>query len=257
MPPKLHVYILPKFADPDALAGGAVVVIDVLWASTTIIYALQAGAKAVIPCREVGEAKSIAKQFSPDEVILGGERGGMAIAGFDVGNSPEDYSPKLIGGKTVVFTTTNGTQALLHAKKAEQIYLGAFVNASAVVQKLLGQEQVYLLCAGTDGQPTDEDILFAGMTVEKLQRKGGVQYNLNDQAIAAQDLWLHTLEITKTSAAEPPKPEALANILQKSLGGKNLVELGLERDILVASHIDRFEFVPRFDPEKSWIQVVR
>ena len=64
----------------------------------------------------------------------------MPIEDSILGNSPEDYSPELVGGKTVIFTTTNGTQALLHAKKAKQIYLGAFVNASAVVQKLLGQE---------------------------------------------------------------------------------------------------------------------
>jgi 2-phosphosulfolactate phosphatase len=257
MPPRIHVYALPKFADAEALAGGTAVVIDVLRASTTIIYALQAGAKTVIPCREIDEARQISAGFLPNEKILGGERGGLPIAGFDLGNSPEEYTPERVRGKTVVFTTTNGTQALLHAKRAKQIMLGAFVNATAVVQYLIGQEEMHLLCAGTDGQPTDEDILLAGMLAEKLQRQGGVQYKLNDQAIAACDLWRHTLEVTQASMMAPPGPEPLANILRHSLGGQNLVSLGMDRDILAAARIDSVAIVPRFDPETSCIEVVK
>ena len=257
MPPLICVYSLPKFADPEALAGGTAVVIDVLRAATTIIYALQAGAKAVIPCGEIDEARRIAAGFSPNEKILGGERGGLPIEGFDLGNSPEEYTPERVRGKTVVFTTTNGTQALLHAQRAKQILLGAFVNATAVVQHLFGQEEVHLLCAGTDGQPTDEDIMLAGMLAEKLQRRGGGQYKLNDEAIAACELWRHTLEITRTPATEPPGPEPLAKILRHSLGGKNLVSLGMDRDILAAVRIDRFAIVPQFDPETSCIEVVK
>ncbi|MGD0653218.1 MAG: 2-phosphosulfolactate phosphatase [Thermoguttaceae bacterium] len=254
---RLHVYALPKFADPESLAGGTVVVIDVLRAATTIIYALQAGAKAVIPCREIDEAHRIAARFSPNKKILGGERGGLPIEGFDLGNSPEQYTPDRVRGKTVVFTTTNGTQALLHARKAHKILLGAFVNASAVVQKLLGQETIHLLCAGTDGQSSEDDILLAGMLAEKLQRQGGMQCKLNDQAIAARELWRHTLEIARASAAQLPKPEPLAKILRHSLGGQNLVAVGLEKDILAAAQIDRFAIVPQFNPETSRIQVIK
>jgi 2-phosphosulfolactate phosphatase len=282
MSPLIHVYALPKFADPEALARGTVVVIDVLRATTTIIYALQAGAKAVIPCREIDEARQIAKRFPPHEKILGGERGGLPIDGFDLGNSPEDYTPDRVQGKTVVFTTTNGTQALLHAKKAKQILLGAFVNASAVAQHLFGQEEVHLLCAGTDGQPTDEDILLAGMLAKKLQRQGGAHYELNAEAIAACDLWRHTLEIIRGDCpdfrghhaggmvvengtvpfrhrptTEPPWPEPLAKILRHSLGGANLASLAMDRDILAAARIDRFAIVPKFNPETSCIQAVR
>jgi len=257
MPLYLNVYALPKFADPDALAGGTAVVIDVLRASTAIIYALQAGAKTVIPCGEIEEALRIAAGFSPDEKILGGERGGLPMEGFDLGNSPEEYTPERVRGKTVVFTTTNGTRALLHVTRARQIVLGAFVNATAVVQHIFGQEEVHLLCAGTDGQPTDEDSMLAGMLAEKLQRRGGGQYKLNDQAIAACELWRHTLEIIQAPTTEPPEPEPLAKILRHSLGGKNLVSLGLDRDILAAARIDRFAIVPKFDPETSCVQVVK
>ncbi len=253
----IQIYNLPKFADPEELAGGTAVVIDVLRAATTIVYALQAGAKTVIPCREIDEARSIASRFPPNEKILGGERGGMPIEGFDVGNSPEEYTPERVRGKTIVFTTTNGTQALLHAKMAKQIWLGAFVNATAVVRHLVGQETVHLLCAGTDGQSSDDDILLAGMLAEKLQRQGGMQYKLNDQGIAACELWRHTLEIIQAQMTEPPEPEPLAKILRHSLGGQNLVSLGLDRDILAAARIDRFAIVPQFNAETARIQVMK
>jgi 2-phosphosulfolactate phosphatase len=253
----VNVYKQPKFRDTEALSYGAVVVVDVLRAATTIVYALQAGAKCVVPCREIDEARRIAARFAPHEVILGGERGGLPIEGFDLGNSPEEYKPDRVRGKTVVFTTTNGTQALLHARKAKKILLGAFVNASAVAEKLAGLETVHILCAGTEGEPSDDDVLFAGMLAEKLQRKGGGQCNLNDQAVAAHELWRHTLEIARATAAQPLKGEPLAKILRHTLGGRNLVSLGLDRDILAAAQIDRYHIVPEFNLETSRIQVIK
>ena len=114
----LNVHALPKLVEPKDLADGTVVVIDVLRASTTIIAALEAGAVEVIPCLEIDDARRVAAQFPAEEVILGGERQGLPIEGFDLGNSPEDYTPYAVAGKTLVFTTTNGTRAMIHARQA-------------------------------------------------------------------------------------------------------------------------------------------
>jgi 2-phosphosulfolactate phosphatase len=271
MPRLINVHTLPKFADPQALAGGTVVVIDVLRATTTIIHALAAGAKQVVPCGEIDEAIALAKKYPRDEILLGGERGGLKIEGFDLGNSPEEYTPERAQGRTIIFTTTNGTRALLHAKDARQIMLGAFVNASALAQKLLGLGVVHLLCAGTENHESGDDVLFAGLLLEKLQRAGGGPHELNPQAIAARDLWLHTLAegglsqffghhaagmVGKNGTVpltSPIMPERLAKILQNTLGGKNLVRVGLQRDILAAAQIDRFAVVPQFDPKTAII----
>ncbi len=209
MPPRINVYSLPKFVEPEELAHGTVVILDVLRASTTIIYALQAGAKAVIPCREIDQARSIAGQYARGEVVLGGERNGLPIDQFDLGNSPDEYTPAMVKDKTIIFTSTNGTHALLHARYAKAILIGAFVNAAAIIQKLLGQKHIHLLCAGTDGQLSEDDILLAGMLVENIQREGGIAYKFNAQAIASQDLWLHTFKITarivgKTTGTRAP-----------------------------------------------------
>src|SRR4051794_36039557 len=109
---QIAVYLLPTLADPAELAGKTANVVDVLRATTTIIHAIAGGAKEVIPCQEIDEAKQIASQIGPS-AVLGGERGGEQIPGFDFGNSPLEYSRERIAGRTVVFTTTNGTRAML------------------------------------------------------------------------------------------------------------------------------------------------
>src|SRR5687768_10758642 len=136
MPRPLNVHFLPDLTTPAELAGGVVVVIDVLRASTTITYALAAGAREVIPCLEIEEARAAAAKLPPGQAVLGGERHGLPIEGFDLGNSPRDYTPQRVGGKTVVFTTTNGTKAMMQCRQAAGVLIGSYVNFSALVQTL-------------------------------------------------------------------------------------------------------------------------
>ena len=255
MSPHLNVYALPKYAAPEELAGGTAVVIDVLRATTTIVYALEAGAKEVIPCREIAEALALAEKYPRGEILLGGERKGKRIADFDLGNSPEEYLSFDVEGKTILFTTTNGTQAMSHARGAKQIFLAAFVNVSAVAQKLFGREEVHLLCAGTDGELSEDDILLAGLIVERLQKLGGMVYELNAQAITAREFWLHRFAVPHTIGAEPIEPERLEKELRKSRGAKGLIELGYDDDILAAARIDQFKGVPELDREKFTVRL--
>jgi len=247
MKPTLSVYALPKFIDPEELVGGTAVVIDVLRATTTIAYALDAGAKQIIPCLEIADALAAAEQFSPDEVLLGGEREGSPIEGFDLGNSPDEYTPERVEGKTVVFSTTNGTRAINHARAADEVFLAAFVNAGAVARRLFDREHIHIVCAGTDGKMSDDDVLLAGMLVERLQREGGMVYQQNGQAMTTREMWLHSFALPQALGAEPLDPDRLAAELRKSLGAQNLMSLGLDDDILAASWISRFDLVPRLD----------
>jgi 2-phosphosulfolactate phosphatase len=244
----LNVYTLPKLVEPEELLGGSAIVIDVLRSTTTIVHALAAGAREVVPCAEVDEARRIARQFPPDQVVLGGERGGLAVKGFDLGNSPEDYTPARLRGKTLVITTTNGTRAMAHARTAAQIFLGAFVNVSALCEQLQGRQAIHILCSGTEGQSSDDDNLLAGMMVDRLQRGDGLGHVLNAQAITAQEMWLHKFALPLALGAERLEPERLAEALRDTPGGRNLVELGLDADILAAARIDRFTIVPELDP---------
>lgn len=251
----LNVYALPKLVDPEELAGGTVVVIDVLRASTTIVYALEAGANEVLPCQEVEEARAVAGRLPGDGVLLGGERGGLPIHGFDLGNSPREYLADRVGGKTLVFTTTNGTRAILRARQADRVLIGAFVNATAVLEQLVGQQQIHLLCAGTRGQIGRDDVLMAGMLVDRILRQGDLIWEQNAQAVTARETWLHAFALPRAIEAEPLEPPRLAGQLRDSVGGKNLIAIGLEDDILAAAQIDRFGSVPELDRESMCIRL--
>ncbi len=163
--PAVFVHLLPSLIPPGALRGGvAVVVVDVLRATTVMVHALAAGCEAVIPCAEIDEAKAVAASLPPGTALLGGERGGLPISGFDLGNSPGDYTPEVCRGKTLVMSTTNGTRAILASLEAERVLIGAFVNLEAVGFALQDETRpVHLICAGTEGLVSFEDALAAGV----------------------------------------------------------------------------------------------
>jgi 2-phosphosulfolactate phosphatase len=240
--PSLKAYFLPKLTTPEELAGGAAVVIDVLRATTVIAHALAAGASRVIPCLEVEDALQTAARLPKGQAVLGGERGGLKIDGFDLGNSPDEFTPESVGGRTLVFTTTNGTRAMMACKLARRVVTGAFVNASAVADTLAGEDNVHLLCAGTRGEVTREDVLCAGFLAERLSRGRPSNLEINDQLLIARDAWQSFLASQERTD--------LASTLRSTQGGRNLIRLGLAHDIEVASRLDRFTIVPELDLQK-------
>lgn len=233
---RIDVFYLPAMVRPENLKGRIVAVIDVLRATTTIITALSSGARCVIPCVEIDEARQMASDYPRDEVLLGGERQGKRIAGFDLGNSPRDYASPRVINKRIVFTTTNGTRAMHHARLAERVLLASFVNRSAVVRELSRGEHVCILCAGTNGKVSLDDVLVAGALTAGVRELGGSAPILNAPAWIAEQIW-------RTCQMQ----DLLLGALRGSCGGRPLVELGLENDIRDAAQLDRFSIVPRFD----------
>ncbi len=252
----LKVHFLPSLTSADELAGGAVVVIDVLRATTSIIHAMAAGAREVIPCLEIDEARSVAARFPPETALLGGERGGLKIKGFDLGNSPEEYNRATVGGKTVVLTTTNGTRAMMLCRQAKRVLIGGFVNASAVARALAPEEKVHLLCAGTDGKVTREDVLFAGRVADQLLREAVTNKpEQNDPCRIARECYQNLLsadgiDLSAGSHVRFEEIAALTQELRHSQGGQNLIDVGMEHDIEVAAQVDRFSIVPELSLER-------
>lgn len=244
----LNVHLLPLLTTPEELAGGVVVVIDVLRATTTITCALAAGATKVIPCLEVADAQAAAAALPAGSAVLGGERDGLRIEGFDLGNSPGEYTPQSVGGRTLVFTTTNGTRAMMHCRQANTVLLGSFVNFLAVGRELsTTQEPIHLLCAGTQGRITREDAALAGALVYLLETIAPDHFELNDQAALVRETGR---QIAGTAMATGDQELAIAkvrSVLWESQGGRNLRAIGLAADIDAAAQIDAFNFVPRLD----------
>src|SRR5271165_3967965 len=169
------VHLLPQLAPAGALAGGLAVVIDVLRATTTIVHALAAGCADVRPCAEVDEARQLADGMRAGRVLLGGERGGEPLPGFDLGNSPGAYTAQRCKGCTIVLTTTNGTRALHRAAEASRVLIAGFVNYSAVCEQLrLDARPVHIICSGTEGEVSLEDTILAGALVDFLSETSEV-----------------------------------------------------------------------------------
>src|SRR5262245_55731004 len=174
----VQVYLLPELAPPGRLTGGLAVAIDVLRAATTIVHALAAGCTCVRPCAEVDEAKELANGMRAGKAILAGERGGSPIVGFDLGNSPREFTPQACKGATLVLTTTNGTRAILRAAEADRALVAAFVNYSAICEQIRQDTRpLHIICAGTDGEVSLEDTLLAGALVDCLSEEMEVQLN--------------------------------------------------------------------------------
>ncbi len=264
MSPQLHVHLLPSLIEADALIGGTAVIIDILRASSTMITALQNGAERVIPCGTTDEAFRLREQSPDESVILGGERGGVKIQGFDFGNSPAEYSRAAVTGRTVIFTTTNGTKAILKASSAATILIGAFLNRAAIVDRLLQEQRhTHLICAGTDGIITGEDVLFAGAIVDALigtstpRNHSGIspRWVVNDSAVMAWSLWRQKVGdvapgITEPTDQQHPISERLAFAMRDTQGGRNLVSLGYESDISLCSQLDQFTIIPKLDRQQ-------
>jgi 2-phosphosulfolactate phosphatase len=192
---KIEVVLTP--AELPALAGRNLrnttcVVFDVLRATSAFVTALRNGAKAVVPVSEIAEALAL-RQKQPD-VLLGGERGGVTIRAaqtggidFDLGNSPREYTPEKVRGKTIISTTTNGTRALRACAGAKTVLAASFLNLAATAKfiKKLPPAQVLLVCAGTHEDTALEDVLAAGMLCETLA-DDSTAWKLSDAAEIAQ-----------------------------------------------------------------------
>src|SRR5437868_14898516 len=130
---RLDVFFTPHQAKPADTAGRLVVIVDVLRASTTVATALGNGAKTVMPLEGADEVISRSKEFHRSQIILAGEQKMLPITGFDLGNSPQDFTKKAFEGKTILITTTNGTRALLGVQGARDIVIASYVNFTAVL----------------------------------------------------------------------------------------------------------------------------
>lgn len=251
--PRLSVHYLPQFVDESELADSVVVIIDLLRASSTICHALSAGAKSVMPMVEVDAVLEKAGGFMQSALVLGGERGGRRIEGFDLGNSPTEYTPEKVFGKTILFTTTNGARAVAHARLARRVLIGATANRRAIVGTLVDEPAIDILCAGTGGSVTREDILAAGAIVDGLLPMPGSEWETNHWVDAARGEWqelLSTAGVLGRSVSEQ-----LTEELRETPGGKNLLAIGHDFDLETCSQVDTLDIVPELDSETGMLTI--
>lgn len=159
---------VPSFQEDD-MRGKTVVIIDVLRASSTMITAIQNGAKGIIPVENMDMAGKISQNLDSPQYLLCGEKDGEKIEGYHLGNSPLEYTKEVVEGKKIILNTTNGTKAVKKAAIAREVIIGSFLNLSTIVDKLRTTEnEIALVCAGWRGRLSLEDLLCAGNIIYEL-----------------------------------------------------------------------------------------
>jgi len=172
---RIDVLFGPSMLSPAAVTGRVVAVIDVLRASTTIATALANGARKVVPLESADAVITRAKHFERADVRTAGEQKMQPIPGFDLGNSPREMTREAVDGKTVLFTTTNGTATLLAVQGARDVAIASYVNVAAVTSLLRtaarGGTDISIVCAGRDRQLSLEDAACAGRYVRLVTKQ--------------------------------------------------------------------------------------
>lgn len=228
---RVALYLAPGAAERAPLEGRAVVVVDVLRSSTTIAWALKNGASKVIPVESVEAATALAHTMDAKTRLLCGEREGRKVGGFDLGNSPREYTRERVEGKTLVFASTNASPLMAGVLAGQAQRILGYVNLSAVADSLVRDgSDVTIVCAGRNGRFSLEDAACAGALARRLAGHAA-GLSLNDAAEMAA-------EYDRSHGADPE------GILRRSEHGRYLIELGFEEDLPICAAVDQVPLVP-------------
>jgi len=232
---KLDVVFSPLGLLPGQATGRTIFVIDILRASTVICAALHHGARAILPASTTEEALRLAQTIGGPDVLLCGERGGLPIQGFALGNSPLEMTADAVRGRTLVMTTTNGTPALLATQGAASVRLAAAVNLSAAAASardaLDARGELLILCAGRERSFALDDAYAAGRLLVAVLGGNRKRKGMNDAALASLDL-------VRRYGNDWERP------LRACRGGADLLGLGFDADLVDAARQDAYPVLP-------------
>jgi len=230
---QVEVFLTGYNVDETDVTDRTVVVVDVLRTSTTIASALHNGARAVVPVADMSEASTLASNLDPASFLLGGERAGERIEGYQFGNSPLEYTEQRVEGRTVILNTTNGTPSIRRVRRATHLVVGAFVNATRVVDFVRDMDlDVVIVCAGWRNRVSLEDTLCAGMLLHRLW-DGREPDDSTDTSHIAFTLYQR-------------EQGDVGGAVRRSRHGKRLARMGLDDDVDFCGSIDILPVLPYF-----------
>jgi 2-phosphosulfolactate phosphatase len=212
-----------------------IIVLDILRASSTITVALNNGAREIIPVASIESAVKISGSLFGEVTLRGGERNGKTIEGFNLGNSPLEYSEAAVKGKSIIYCTTNGSVAMARSRYARALIIGSFLNLTTVVDFIRNENKDFLfICAGrinTIGYFSLEDAVCAGMMIQKLTKIESLDLNLSDSSKAAHALY-------KSFG------RSILKMLKTCEHGKYLTEIGFADDLKICAAVDSVPVLP-------------
>ena len=229
---KIDLFFSPTEIQPGKIKDRLVVIIDVLRASTSMITALSKGCRGIVPVSEIDQAKKAVQNFPPESVLLCGERNEMPIPGFDLSNSPLEFTADRVKDKKIIFTSSNGSRLFDYVQYAQKTIVAGFVNVTIVSKFIIENKlDVAILCAGKNGQFGLEDAVCGGMIIDKIADLKDKSFTLNDGAVAAQTIYLYYAK-------------NITEMLNQASHGKRLIEIGHEADLIECGQIDSIETIP-------------
>ena len=239
---RLDVAVTPDGLDGAAMATSRVLVIDVLRAATCIVTALAHGCAGIVPVATPEEAR--VRMAQRPGALVAGERRGEPLEGFDLGNSPLEFTRERVGGRVVIMTTSNGTRALLAARGAVAIGVAAFVNlAAAATWALGGRRDVLLLCSGERGARSLEDHVCAGLLV--------------DRVLAGEPSARATPAAEEAASVAGPYGKEVGGLAQDSSWARHLVSRGRAADVAACLSLDTASLVPVYRPDVDKVIAAR
>jgi 2-phosphosulfolactate phosphatase len=234
---RVDVVFTPAGLAAGEVHGHTVFVIDILRATTSMCAALSHGAKAIIPVASTEEALRLSQTIGSTDVLLAGEKNCVRISGFHLGNSPLEMTESAVRGKTIIVTTSNGTNALLACQGASSVYPVAAVNLSSAAEKareaLETDRHILIVCAGREGAFSLDDAYCAGRLAAAILGDSKARRRLNDAGIACLDL----VRRYRNNWERP---------LAYSRAGRELIKLGFRADLEEAARLDAYPVLPHF-----------
>ncbi len=221
------VCLTPELIHLEDLSGKLVIVVDIFRATSCMVAGMASGIQSITPVATVEECLTL----KSNGYISAGERGGVKIPEFHLGNSPFDYMQPSLKGKKIATTTTNGTLAIKKSAEADEIVIGSFLNFSSVKDHIKSSDKdVIIHCAGWKGSFNLEDTTFAGGLLKELSKELSFQ---SDASFMACQLW------------EKSKEGGLYNFLMKSAHANRLAGMGIEKDLAYCCQLDEFNILPK------------
>lgn len=226
---KVDIIFTADEVSQEKTEGKICVVIDVLRATSVMITALHNGAEKIFPFKDIKTIQERCENLK--NIIKCGERNALKIDGFDLGNSPLEFTKEKVFRKDIYMSTTNGTKAVENSLSAEKIIICSFLNIKSVSEKLLEyKKDVVIVCAGTNGKFSLDDTLCAGLIIKEMQKHTEIQMN---------DVLLAAVRISESH-------ENIKDILKGSTHYERLLSLGFEKDMEHIFSLNKYSIVPEY-----------
>ena len=230
---KINVHYSNLHLDDLYFSGKTSVIIDVLRASTVIVTAIANGAREVIPVSTVDFAMKVSGNAFGGQTILSGERNTKKVEGFNLGNSPLEYTADVVSGKSIILYTTNGSKSIVKAKFSENLFICSFNNLPAIAKHLLAiNKDVEISCAGSNGNFNLEDVVCAGRLISEMDKES-TDLEISDAGRAS-------MVLNKSFG------KSIIKLLKETEHGQLLIENGFGADIKVCAQFGTTDLIPHY-----------